>query len=173
VAGASRALAAHLRAGREENVNHPDETRTRPAAPRQLNAEECRALIERNYLAVVATVGNGEPYATPLIYGFQEDRFFFVTAEGRKTRNIETQPLVCITIVETEEHARKWRSVLAFGAVSWLHNEEDVDHALAVMKRQYPGASARSSGGAASLARAGFRMGQVVAREISGRAQGY
>ena len=154
-------------------MNDSNEPRGRPPTPRALSQEECLALIQRNYLAVVATVGAGEPYATPLIYGFEQGRFFFVTAEGRKTRNIAAQPLVCITIVETEEHARKWQSVLAYGTVSWLESEDEVNHALAVMKRQYPGQSTRSSGGAASLARAGFKMGQVQTRELSGRAQGY
>ncbi|MGH7469976.1 MAG: pyridoxamine 5'-phosphate oxidase family protein [Longimicrobiales bacterium] len=145
----------------------------RPAEPRRLSPDECRALIARNYLAVVATVGNGEPYAIPLIYGFEDDRLYFVTGDGRKTRNIEAQPLVCITIVEAEQHAKKWQSVIGFGEVTWLEEEDAVNHALAVMKRQYPAPSERSSGGAAALARAGFRMGQVTLREISGRAQGY
>jgi nitroimidazol reductase NimA-like FMN-containing flavoprotein (pyridoxamine 5'-phosphate oxidase superfamily) len=145
----------------------------RPAAPRRLSPEECRALIARNYLAVVATVGDGEPYAIPLIYGCEGDRFYFVTGAGRKTRNIEAQPVVCITIVETAEHAKKWQSVIASGAVVWVTEEEAVNHALAVMKRQYPARSERSSGGAGALARAGFRLGQVTLREVSGRAQGY
>lgn len=145
----------------------------RPPAPRPLSGQECRALIARNYLATVATVGEGQPYAIPLIYGFDHDHIFFVTGDGRKTRNILEQPLVCITIVETEEHAQKWRSVIAYGEVTWLTDEESVNHALAVMKQQYPGQSTRSSGGAAALESAGFRMGQVEIRKMSGRAQGY
>ncbi len=145
----------------------------RPPAPRELTAEECRALIARNYLAVVATVGAGRPYATPLIYGFADNRFYFVTGAGRKTRNIDEQPGVCITIVETEEHAKKWRSVIAQGEVTWLTDEDAVTEGLAVMRRQYPARSTRSSEGAAALARAGFRMGCIECRELSGRAQGY
>ena len=64
------------------------ESPPRPPAPRELSLEECRELIARNYIAVVATVGAGEPYAIPLIYGFENDQFFFVTGAGRKTRNI-------------------------------------------------------------------------------------
>jgi nitroimidazol reductase NimA-like FMN-containing flavoprotein (pyridoxamine 5'-phosphate oxidase superfamily) len=148
-------------------------TTTRPPTPRELTAEECRALIARNYLAVVATVGEERPYAVPLIYGFENDRFYFVTGEGRKTRNIAKQPEVCITIVETDDHAKKWRSVIVSGAVSWLTDEDEITHALAVMKSQYPAQSTRSSGGAAALTRAGFRVACIASSEISGRSQGY
>jgi nitroimidazol reductase NimA-like FMN-containing flavoprotein (pyridoxamine 5'-phosphate oxidase superfamily) len=148
-------------------------TATRPPTPRDLSADECRALIARNYLAVVATVGQSLPYAVPLIYGFENDRFYFVTGNGRKTRNIAEQPAVCITIVETDDHAKRWRSVIVSGAVRWLSDEEEITHALDVMKRQYPAQSTRSSGGAAALARAGFRVACVVCGEVSGRSQGY
>src|SRR5262245_26875448 len=129
-------------------------TTTRPPTPRELSAEECRALIARNYLAVMATVGDDRPYAVPLIYGFEDDRFYFVTGEGRKTRNIAQQPAVCITIVETDDHARKWRSVMVHGEVSWLTDDHEITHALAVMKRQYPAQSTRSSAGPGALTRA-------------------
>jgi nitroimidazol reductase NimA-like FMN-containing flavoprotein (pyridoxamine 5'-phosphate oxidase superfamily) len=147
------------------------ETPARPPAPRDLSPEECRALIARNYIAVVATVGAGEPYAIPLIYGFEDDQFFFVTGDGRKMRNINAQPRVCITIVETGEQGKNWRSVLAFGEVAWLSDDSAIDHALAVLRRQYPGQATRSSGGPAALARAGFKVACVTCREISGRAQ--
>jgi nitroimidazol reductase NimA-like FMN-containing flavoprotein (pyridoxamine 5'-phosphate oxidase superfamily) len=145
----------------------------RPPAPRHLNGPECRALLARNYLAIVATVGEGQPYATPLIYGYQNDQLFFVTGTGRKTRNMDEQPLVCVTVIETEEHAKKWQSVIAYGNVSWLTDEDSVTHALAVMKEQYPGQSTRSSAGAAALTEAGYRVGVVEIQRMSGRAQGY
>ena len=147
------------------------ETRARPPAPRELSPAECRELIARNYIAVVATVGYGEPYAIPLIYGFESDKFFFVTGDGRKMRNIAAQPRVCITIVETGEQGKNWRSVLAFGDVSWLTDDGAIEHALAVLRRQYPGQATRSSGGPAALARAGFKVGCVTCQEITGRAQ--
>jgi nitroimidazol reductase NimA-like FMN-containing flavoprotein (pyridoxamine 5'-phosphate oxidase superfamily) len=141
--------------------------------PRQLTPDESRALIARNYLATLATVGEGQPYGIPLIYGFEDDQFFFVVGRGRKTRNIDDHPVVCVTICETEDTAKKWRSVLAFGTVTWLQADAAVEHALAVMKKQYPGSSTRSGGGAAALARAGFRVARVSCREITGRSQGY
>ena len=86
---------------------------------------------------------------------------------------MEEQPLVCITVIETEDHAKKWQSVIAYGQVIWLTDEESVDHALAVMREQYPGHSTRSSAGAAGLAQAGYRVGLVDIQRMSGRAQGY
>ncbi len=146
---------------------------SRGPVPRELKPEECRDLIARNYLAALATVGDGQPYAVPLIYGFEGDKFFFVVGQGRKTRNIDENPAVSVTIFETEDTARRWRSVVALGSVTWLQEDGEIEHALAVIKRQYPGTSTRSSGGAAGLTRAGFRVARVDCREIAGRCQGY
>ena len=90
---------------------------------------------------------------------------------GERRATFESQPLVCITIVETGEMGKNWRSVIVFGQVTWLTDTGAVEHALAVLKRQYPGQSTRSSGGPDALARAGFQVGCVTCREISGRAQ--
>src|SRR5512141_1031699 len=91
-----------------------------PAAPkrrtaRDLTPDEVNALIADNFTAVLATVADGQPYAVPFIYGYEEGAFYAVLSPGRKVRNIEQNANVCITIVQTWDGAKRWRSVVATG----------------------------------------------------------
>lgn len=146
---------------------NPPESRARRAA-RPMTEQEVAAVVARNYCAIFATAADGQPYAVPLVYGFESGAFFAVLSPGRKVRNIEENPRVCVTILEVEDMGKRWRSVVATGTASWVEGEEALRSALDVIRRQYPGAPIRSSGGAPALG--GYKMLRVAVAELAGRA---
>jgi nitroimidazol reductase NimA-like FMN-containing flavoprotein (pyridoxamine 5'-phosphate oxidase superfamily) len=141
------------------------QARSRIARP--LTDLEVRELIDSNFIAVLATVGDGQPYAIPFIYGYEDGAFFAVLSPGRKVRNIETNARVCVTIVQTWDMGKRWRSVLATGTANWIRDEEQLGPALEAIKRQYPGIPVRSTSGTAVLK--GYYMLRVDVEEMTGR----
>ncbi len=139
-------------------------------ASRPLTKEEVDAVIGGNFVALLATVADGQPYAVPFIYGYEEGRFYGVLSPGRKVKNIEGNPNVCITIVQTEDNARRWRSVVATGKASWVEGVLNLGHALNTIRKQYPGNPVRSAPGLSALK--GFHMLRVDVEELTGRGQG-
>jgi len=139
---------------------------TRRAA-RDLTSEEVQGVIAGNFVATLATVADGQPYAVPFIYGYEPGVFYGVLSPGRKVRNIEQNPNVCITIVQTEDTARRWRSVVATGKASWVEGVLKLGHALNTIRKQYPGNPMRSAPGLTALK--GFHMLRVDVDELTGR----
>lgn len=138
---------------------------------RDMSAEEIEEILERNYWGVLSTAAEGEPYAIPIIFGRRGDVFYAVVGPGRKVENIQANPRVCLNVVEVEDMARRWRSVVVMGHADWVEDEEGIGTALDVIRQQYPGAPTRSASGAAGLAQMGFRMLAVHGAEITGRVQ--
>lgn len=139
---------------------------TRRAA-RDLTGEEVDGVIAGNFVAILATESEGRPYAVPFIYGYEERVFYGVLSPGKKIHNIEQNPNVCITIVQTEDTARRWRSVVATGRASWVEGVLKLGHALNVIRKQYPGNPVRSAPGLTALK--GFHMLRVDVEELTGR----
>ncbi len=139
--------------------------RSRSARP--LTDQEVSGVIARNFVAVLATVADEQPYAVPFIYGFEDNAFYAVVAPGRKVENIRQNPNVCITIVETEDLGKRWKSVVATGPAGFVDDEAELARALDVIRRQYPGMPVRSAGGTAALH--GYLMMRVGVQELTGR----
>ncbi len=154
----------------EEKVGGEEPPRARPRMARDLTPDEVDALIAANFVAILATVGEEQPYAVPFIYGYEKGTFYGVLSPGRKVRNIERNPNVCITIVQTEENARRWRSVVATGKASWVEGVLNLGHALNTIRKQYPGNPVRSAPGLTALK--GFHMLRVDVETLTGRGQG-
>jgi len=146
-------------------------TESKRRGSRDMSAEEIEAFLARNFWGVLSTAAGDEPYAVPIIFGRQGSRFYSVVGPGRKVENIEANPRVCLTVVEVEDMARRWRSVVVLGNAGWVDDEAGVGAALDVIRAQYPGAPTRSSSGAAGLAAMGFRVLVVEGAEITGRIQ--
>ena len=92
---------------------------TAPAAdpasgPRALSRAECRALLARVGWGVLATVGDGHPYAVPVGYALGRDCIYVASGPGEKRRCLDDDPRVCLTVCEVDDFAR-WRSVVVRG----------------------------------------------------------
>jgi len=142
-------------------------TPKRSRMSRPLTDEEVAGVIAGNFVAILATVADGQPYAVPIIYGYDDGAFYSVLSPGRKMRNIEQNASVCLTIVQTEDMARRWRSVVATGKASWVEGVLNLGRALNVIRKQYPGNPVRSGAGLGALK--GFHMLRVDVEELTGR----
>jgi nitroimidazol reductase NimA-like FMN-containing flavoprotein (pyridoxamine 5'-phosphate oxidase superfamily) len=89
-----------------------------PASPRPsppvLSEEECRGVLARVGWGVLATVGDGQPYGVPVGYALGRDCVYLASGPGRKRRNLEANPRVCLTVCEVATYDR-WRSVVVQG----------------------------------------------------------
>jgi nitroimidazol reductase NimA-like FMN-containing flavoprotein (pyridoxamine 5'-phosphate oxidase superfamily) len=135
-----------------------------------LDAAEMAAIVERNYWGVLSTVDDGQPYSIPIIYGY-DGAFYSVLREGRKMRSMAADPRVCMNIVEVENMAKVWRSVLAFGRAGFIVDDEEMARAIAVIRAQYPGMATRSGGSMSGLRAQGYRVLRMTVDEMTGRAQ--
>ena len=92
--------------------------------------EAIRLLAECEH-GILATVGkDGQPYAVPLSYVYQDDCIYFhCAAEGHKLDNIRANPAVSFCVVgKTQtlprEFATEYESAVAFGTASEVEGEE-------------------------------------------------
>lgn len=139
---------------------------------RVLEHEEVRTIVARNFWGVLSTLDpDGQPYGVPIIYGY-DGAFHAVLREGRKVRNMEAHPRVCLNVVEVENGAKAWRSVVITGKVSFVDADEAMQAAIEVMRAQYPGVPTRSGASVAALREQGFRVMRLDVEEMTGRAQG-
>jgi nitroimidazol reductase NimA-like FMN-containing flavoprotein (pyridoxamine 5'-phosphate oxidase superfamily) len=135
--------------------------------PRALTEAEIERLIARNFWGVLAMSLQDEPYAVPVIYGFDGAHFVFANAPGRKVATLEQNPRVSLVITEVEEHGKAWRSVVAKGSVEWLHDAATRESAFESLRRQIGSAGARAREQSA-LDRA--RLARLIPTALTGRA---
>lgn len=138
---------------------------------RELESDEIGAVVTRNYWAVLSTAGADQPYAVPIIYGY-DGAFYAVLRDGRKIRNMEANPHVCLNVVEVQDMARTWRSVLAVGRAAFVETDEEMRVAIDVIRAQYPGLPTRSGATMEGLRSQGFRVLRMDVMEMTGRGQG-
>jgi len=97
-----------------------------------LDDAECRDVLSKQRLCVLAMVDGDEPYAVPVYYGFDGERMYLGVAEGRKTSVLDRNPRVCVTV--SEPGARdSWRSVLVAGVARAITDVDERARAIEVM----------------------------------------
>lgn len=108
-----------------------------------LDAQACREILHQGREGVLALRGEGGyPYAVPLNYVFDEDEdegriFFHCAIEGHKLDAIARCDKACFCViaqaeVDPERYTTRFRSVVAFGRVRVL--EEDDRKRVAIEK---------------------------------------
>ena len=138
---------------------------------RALTESECREILARNRLCVVAMVDGAEPYAVPLYYGFDGQSVYLGVAEGRKTRALDRNPRVSVVVVETGQGA-EWRSVQLTGRAAVMTGEER-EQSLAVLvahNRRFREQTGESAERRPPPPRTGGRVLRIDEAVISGRA---
>lgn len=158
-----------------------------PAAPSPalaaidaLDEPECRAVLARHRLCTMSVVDADEPYAVPLFYGFDGATLYLGLAEGRKTRLLDANPRLCITVTELGD-GDAWASVQVTGSAEWLEGDAReagmevlTAHNRRVRSAAGGGAEAPSAPAGASAQprrHGGGRILRVNSPEISGRAR--
>lgn len=150
------------------------------AAIEALDESECRALLARHRLCTMSVVDADEPYAVPLFYGFDGTTLYLGLAEGRKTRLLDANPRICITVTELGG-GDAWASVQVTGSAEWLEGDLReagilvlTEHNRRVRSADGGVAEAPSGRGGASgqqRRHGGGRILRVHSPEITGRAR--
>ncbi|MEL7610223.1 MAG: pyridoxamine 5'-phosphate oxidase family protein [Bacillota bacterium] len=99
---------------------------------RRLSEEDAMAILLNGEYGVLSTVGgDGTPYGVPVSYAVGEGKIYIHgTAEGgKKARNIEGNPKVCLTVVGKtevlpEKFSTKYESAIVFGTAALSQTPE-------------------------------------------------
>lgn len=149
------------------------------AAIETLDDAACRALLVRHRLCIMSVADGTEPYGVPLYYGFDGTTVYLGVAEGRKTRVLDANPAICLTVTEIAA-GDSWASVQVTGRAEWLEGAERA-HGVAVLMdhnrrvRGEPGPQPQAEPGQspspAARRHGGGRILRVALPQLSGRAR--
>ena len=110
----------------------------------QMSKEKTEAILEKCSSGVLCLSGDGGyPYGVPLNYVFADGKIYFHCAViGHKTDAIEKNNKASFTVLETDVIAPPmcssfYRSVIAFGTVSFIQDEAAQKEALVMMIDKY------------------------------------
>ncbi|MDP2089861.1 MAG: pyridoxamine 5'-phosphate oxidase family protein [Flavobacteriaceae bacterium] len=95
----------------------------------------------------IAMVDNGKPYIIPLNYGFNDGFIYIHSApEGKKIEILKENNQVCFEIESTAatikheipcKWSEKYRSIIGYGTVEFIHDSELKKEALEIIMKQH------------------------------------
>lgn len=109
-----------------------------------LSKEKSLAILEKMTCGVLALHGDdGYPYAVPISYVLHEDRIYFHSAlSGHKIDAINGNEKASFCVIEkdeiiSEKYTTYFRSVIVFGKVHILQNEDEKREAIEILAAKY------------------------------------
>ena len=112
-----------------------------------MSEEEAIDILEKTEWMNLSTVlENGYPYSVPLNHVLLDGKVYFHSAmEGQKVDAFKKENRVCISIVQSseivpEKYSTNFRSITAFGKISFVENDAEKRAALtALIEKFSPG----------------------------------
>lgn len=115
---------------------------------RPMTDDECWALLRSQRLCVLSLVDGTNPYAVPVFYGLSGTSVLLGISEGRKTRVLDSNKNVCITVTEVRSDGF-WQSAQIIGIAETVTEEtarSEAIQALMAHNRSLGGSPAPASG---------------------------
>ena len=110
----------------------------------ELTHEEAIQILNNNTAGVLAVLGDeGYPYSVPLSYVFVDNKIYFHSAKtGHKIDAIKNYNKASFCVIDQnqimpEEYTTYFRSVIAFGKVHIMENEEEIRVAMSKFVTKY------------------------------------
>ena len=110
----------------------------------QLTQEQAIEILNKNTAGVLALQGDdGYPYAVPLSYAYQDGTIFFHSANnGHKIDAIAQSPKASFCVIDQdqivpEEVTTDYISVIAFGKIRVISDQDEVHSALVLLGNKY------------------------------------
>ncbi len=110
----------------------------------ELSAEECSQILRTEPRGVLAVIGDGGyPYTVPLDFVYADEKLFFHSAvEGHKVDAVLRDPKASFCVLRQRELSDDgWSyffdSVVVFGRVTAVDNEEERTHRLRMLGLKY------------------------------------
>ena len=147
--------------------------RKKQALPRQA----CDQVLQRGTAGVLALLGDGGyPYAVPLSYVYDGEKLYFHCAKaGHKLDAIRAQPKASFCVIDQDqivpaEYTTYFRSVIAFGTVRILEDEQAKRAAIEKLAVKYaPADSAANRARAIEREWAPLCMLEMTIDHLSGK----
>lgn len=109
-----------------------------------LSEKDCAAVLKRGTSGVLALLGEeGYPYAVPLSYVYDGEKLYFHSAKsGHKLDAVRSNPKASFCVIDQdqiipEEYTTYFRSVIAFGTVRIVEEEEEKRSAIEKLALKY------------------------------------
>ena len=109
-----------------------------------LTPEDAQAVLERGTSGVLSLLGDGGyPYGVPLSYACRQGKLYFHCArEGHKLDAIRREPKASFCVIDedrvvAQEYTTYFRSVIAFGQVRELTDEQEKRAAIEKLALRY------------------------------------
>ena len=143
----------------------------------KLSKEECEEILFRGTSGVLAVSGDdGYPYGVPLSYLYENGKLFFHCAQaGHKLDSILRNEKASFCVIDQdqivpEEYTTYFRSVIVFGRIRVMEEEDDRRAAIEKLSLKYaPGESAESREQAIEREYKPLCMLELSAEHISGK----
>ena len=110
----------------------------------QLDIQTCEDILKRAPRGVLSLEGdNGYPYGIPINFTYEDNRFYFHGArEGHKIDAVARNPKASLCVLdEGIKHEGEWwwcfNSVIVFGHIRIVEDEEEIDKALRAIGEKY------------------------------------
>jgi nitroimidazol reductase NimA-like FMN-containing flavoprotein (pyridoxamine 5'-phosphate oxidase superfamily) len=105
---------------------------------KELNRDECAAVLSASRLARLACSRDGQPYVVPIHYAYADDYLYSFSMPGRKIDWMRENPMVCVQIDDLGS-SRNWRSVVVYGLYEELPDrigsKRERDHAWSLLEK--------------------------------------
>lgn len=109
-----------------------------------LSQEACAEILHRGTVGVLALAGDDDyPYAVPISYVYDGEKLYFHSAKaGHKLDAIQREPKASFCVIDQdqimpEEYTTYFRSVIAFGRIRILEDEEEKRAAIERLALKY------------------------------------
>lgn len=110
----------------------------------ELNEDKCKEILKRNTSGVLCVLGDGDfPYGVPINYVYRNGKLFFHSAkDGHKIDAIKNNEKGSFTIIDQdkivpEKYTSYFRSVIAFGKVRVIDDENEMRKFLKILTIKY------------------------------------
>jgi nitroimidazol reductase NimA-like FMN-containing flavoprotein (pyridoxamine 5'-phosphate oxidase superfamily) len=111
---------------------------------RELNRDECIAVLQRNHYGRIAFTQNDRVDVEPIHYVLEDEWLYLRTSPGTKVATLRHEPWVAFEVDEVRAPF-DWTSVVVKGTVYFLSgipgadDPKELAEALTVLRRQTPG----------------------------------
>ena len=110
----------------------------------QLTRQECEGVLAQETSGVLAVTGDGGwPYAVPLSYAYEEGKLLFHCAKaGHKLDALRQEPRASFCVIHQDqvvpqEFTTYYQSVILFGTVRILADQEEIGEKAKALGRKY------------------------------------
>ena len=103
----------------------------------EMGQKEIHGFLQQVGYGHLGYLHEGKPYVMPMHYYFEDLDIYLFTTEGMKTHDIDANPEICLQVEEIQDPLH-WRSVIVSGQAKRLTKQQDIDHAMQLIKEHNP-----------------------------------